>query len=256
MQALLHAHVCSCATIVVVDHSTETVKSLLTAKTRISKRNTSISRLESISGQMAANMAKHVRQALKQLPIVSVTVCMDSIVALFWILNPAKSWKTFMANRVKKMVSITSDRNIKWKYCVSKENVAALGSKGASINRMEGNGWFYGPNWLFDEEKQPEKPNLNCTKKVNVESRHLKEVVFQVAQKEVDEWDWLLERSSNWKTLRVTTWCLRFKHNCLVKIQKLKRVKGTLQAEEIENAKNFWVKRVQAETLQMLDSPG
>ena len=118
---------------------------------------------------------------------------------------------------------------------------------------MEGNG-FHGPNWLFDEEKQSEKPNLNCTEKVNVESKPLKEVVFQVAQKEVDECDWLLERSSYWKTLRVTTWCLRFKHNCLVKIQKLKRVKSPLQTEEIENAKNCWVKRVQVETLQMLDS--
>ena len=49
---------CSCATIVVVDHSTKTVKGLLTAKARISKRNTSIPRLELISRQMAANMAK------------------------------------------------------------------------------------------------------------------------------------------------------------------------------------------------------
>ena len=134
--------------------------------------------------------------------------------------------------------------------------VADLGSRGASINRMEGNGWFHSPDWLLDEEKQPEQPNLNCTKEVNVESKPLKEVVFQVAQEEVDEWDWLLERSSYWKTLRVTAWCLRFKHNCLVKVQKLKRVKVPLQTEEIENAKNYCVKRVQGETPEMLDSPG
>ena len=120
----------------VVNHSMETVKGLLTAKARISKTNTSISRLELISGQTAANMAKNVRQALKQLPIVSVTVWMDSIVALFWILNPAKSWKlTFVANQVKKISSITSDLNIKWKCCPSKENVADLG-----------NGWYHGPD--------------------------------------------------------------------------------------------------------------
>ena len=247
---------CSCATIAVVDHSTGTVKGLLTAKARISKRNTSIPRLELISGQMAANMAKNVCQALKQLPIVSVTVWMDSIVALFWILNPAKSWKTFVANRVKKMASITSDLNIKWKYCPSKENIADLGSRGASINRMECNGWFHGPDWLLDEEKQPEQPNLSCTKEVNVESKPLKEVVFQVAQKEVDEWDWLLERSSYWKTLRVTAWCLRFKHNCLAKGQKLKRKSGPLQTEEIENARNYWVKRVQGKEPEVLESPG
>ena len=70
-----------------------------------------------------------------------------------------------MANRVKKMACITSDLNIKWKYCPSKENVADLGSRGASINRMEGNGWFYGPDWFLDEEKQPEQPNLDSPRK-------------------------------------------------------------------------------------------
>ena len=87
------------------------------------------------------------------------------------------------------MASVTSDLNIKWKYCPSKENVADLGSRGASINRMEGNGWFHGPDWLLDKEKQPEQPNLNCTKEVNVKNKPLKELVFQVTQKEVDEWD-------------------------------------------------------------------
>ncbi|CAB4027597.1 Pro-Pol poly, partial [Paramuricea clavata] len=128
---------CSCATIAVVEHSTETVKGLLTAKARISKRNTSIPRLELIGGQMAANMATNVCKALKQLPIASITIWMDSTVALFWILNPARSWKTFVANRVRKIASITSELDIKWKYCPSKENVADLGSRGASINRME-----------------------------------------------------------------------------------------------------------------------
>ena len=54
---------CSSATVVV--HSTGTVKGLLTAKARISKRNTSIPRLQLIIDQIAANMAKNVCQALK-----------------------------------------------------------------------------------------------------------------------------------------------------------------------------------------------
>ena len=105
-------------------------------------------------------------------------------------------------------------------------------------------------------EKQPEQPNLSSTKEVNVESKPLKEIVFQIAQKEADEWDWLLERNSYWRTLRVTAWCLRFKHNCLAKGQKLKRNKGPLQTEEIENARNCWAKRVQSNTPETLESPG
>ena len=173
--------------IAVVEHSTATVKGLLTAKARISKRNTSIPRLELIGGQLAANMAKNVCKALKQLPIASTTIWMYSTVALFWILNPARSWKTFVANRVRKRASITSKLDIKWKYCLSKENVADLGSRGASNDRMESNGWFRGPDCLLDEEKQPAQPNLNSSKEVNIESKPLKESVFQVIKKEPDE---------------------------------------------------------------------
>lgn len=131
-----------------------------------------------------------------------------------------------------------------------------LESRGASINRMESNGWFHGPDWLLDEEKQPVQPNLNCSKEVNIESKPLKESVFQVIEKQPDEWDLLLERSSYWKTLRVTAWCLRFKQNCLAKGQKSKRKSGPLQTEEIENARNHWVKKVQSNTPETLESPG
>jgi hypothetical protein len=247
---------CASATIAVVEHASGTVKGLLTAKARISKRNTSIPRLELISGHMAANMAKNVCKALKQLPIASITIWMDSTVALFWILNPARSWKTFVANRVRKIASITSEFNIKWKYCPSKENVADLGSRGASINRMESNGWYYGPDWLLDQEKHPVQPNLNCTKDVNTECKPLKESVFQVVEKEPDEWDLLLERRSYWRTLRVTAWCLRFKHNCLASSQKLNRKNGPIQTDEIENARNHWVNKVQSNMPETLESPG
>ena len=60
---------CSAVAIAVVEHSTGLVKGLLTSKSRISKRNTSISRLELVGGQMAANMVKNLLTALKRWPI-------------------------------------------------------------------------------------------------------------------------------------------------------------------------------------------
>ena len=92
---------CSAATVAVVEHSTGVVKGLLTSKSRISKRNTTIARLELVSGQMAANMVKNVLVALRRWPITSVNVWMDSMVALYWICNPGKSWKVFVSNRVR-----------------------------------------------------------------------------------------------------------------------------------------------------------
>ena len=48
-----------------MEHLTGFVKGLLTSKLRISKRNTSISRLELVGGQMAANMVKNLLTALE-----------------------------------------------------------------------------------------------------------------------------------------------------------------------------------------------
>lgn len=46
---------CSGGTVAVVKHSTGFVKGLLTSKSRISKQNKTITRLELVRGQMAAN---------------------------------------------------------------------------------------------------------------------------------------------------------------------------------------------------------
>ena len=73
----------SAMTITVVEQDTGTVKGFLTSESRISKRNTSIARLELISSQMAANLARNVVNTLKRLPIRSVTVWMDSLVTLY-----------------------------------------------------------------------------------------------------------------------------------------------------------------------------
>ena len=81
---------CFTVAIAVIQQGTMKVKGLLTSKSRISKRNTSIARLELISGHMAVNLAKNICQALNGWPIRSVTVWMDSMVALYWISKPRK----------------------------------------------------------------------------------------------------------------------------------------------------------------------
>lgn len=120
---------CSTAAVAVINQGTMNVKGLLASKSRISKRNTSIARLELISGHMTANLAKNLCQALKEWPIRSVTIWMDSMVALYWISNPGKSWKIFVANRVRKIARVSGEVGIQWKYCPSEMNLADLGSR-------------------------------------------------------------------------------------------------------------------------------
>ena len=93
---------CCAATVALVEHESGLIKGLLTSKSTISKRGISIAPLELISGHMAAHLARNICHALKRWPVETVMVWMDSMVALYWILNPGKSWKVFVANRVRK----------------------------------------------------------------------------------------------------------------------------------------------------------
>ena len=106
---------CSTVTIGVVEQGTHKVKGLLTSKSRIPKRITSLPRLELIGGQMAANMAKNLCYALRRLPVASVVVWMDSMVTLYWITDPGKSWKGFVVNRMRKIAKIANEVRIDWK---------------------------------------------------------------------------------------------------------------------------------------------
>ena len=196
---------CSTVAIAVIHQGTMSVKGLLTSKSRISKRGTSIARLELISGHMAANLARNLSHALRRgWPLRSVTIWMDSMVALYWILNPGNSWKVFVANRVRKIAQIAEEVGIEWKYCPSEMNLADLGSRGASLSKMEGSDWYTGPQWLLKKEDWPEQPSLKCTAKTQEEEKPHKEENFYTAEVKSDEWDHLLERKPYWNTLRVT----------------------------------------------------
>ena len=59
-----------------------------------------------------------------------------------------------------------------------------------------------------------------------------------------DEWDTLLEKSTYWRTMRVTAWVLRFIRNCRAR-SKSKKMSGPLGTEEITTASDYRVKRVQ-----------
>ena len=91
---------CSAVTIALVKQDTNTVQGLVTSKSRISKTNGTMHRLELVAEHMTAIMANNVQQALPRWPVVSITIWMDSTVALHWLMNPRNNWKVFVANRV------------------------------------------------------------------------------------------------------------------------------------------------------------
>lgn len=132
-------------------------------------------------------MAKKLVAALRRWPIASVTVWMDSLVALFWIVSPERSWKVFVPNRTRKIAEVTEEVGIVWKYCPSDDNLADLGSRGASIDKMEKGDWFHGPEWLVDQERWPKQPKLERTKGVLDEKKPMTEAAFKAEEKVPDE---------------------------------------------------------------------
>ena len=134
-------------------------------------------------------------------------------------------------------------------------NLADLGSRGATIVKMERGNWFAGPDWLLDKRRWPEQPRLNSTKETDEESKVTQEAVLRTQERVFDEWDALLERSTYWRTMRVTAWVLRFIRNCKAR-SKSKKMSGPLVTEEITAASDYWVKRVQKAEETCLKSPG
>ena len=162
----------------------------------VSKRNTSIARLELVGGQMEANMVRNLHNALKRWPIVTTTVWMDSMVALYWIRIPGKPSKGFVANRAKKIAKIVDETGIVWKYCPTEKNLADLRSRRAGIHTMETEGWFTGSEWLLDKKKWPDQLDFECTKDVNDECKPINEENLYAIEHKPDEWESLLERTS------------------------------------------------------------
>ena len=121
--------------------------------------------------------------------------------------------------------------------------------------KMERGNWFAGPDWLLDKRRWPEQPRLNSTKETDEESKVTQEAVLRTQERMFDEWDALLERSTYWRTMRVTAWVLRFIRNCKAR-SKSKEMSGPLVTEEITTASDYWVKRVPKAQETCLKSPG
>ena len=240
---------CSATMTALVKQDTGTVQGLLTSKSRISKRNTTIPRLELVAGHTAANMANNVQQAL---PLAR---CFHQHMEGQYsgTLLADKSWKVFVVNRVRKIATITENINISWKYCPTDKNIADLGSRGALVDKMEKGDWFTGPKWLQHKEKWPEQPTLARSTEAREEEKPLKEVVVSASKHRPDEWDQLLEAKPYWAVLRVTAWAIRLENNTLAKKQSRKKRKGALCTDEIRRAKELWAqKRIQQDT----ETPG
>ena len=83
----------------VVSQPSKVIQGLVATKSRLSKKDITISRLELIATGIAANLATNIKAALKYLNIRLVTGWTDSTVVLHWLRDQG-SCKVFVENRV------------------------------------------------------------------------------------------------------------------------------------------------------------
>ena len=113
----------------VVNQPSAISQGLVASKSRISKRDLKIPRLELVSTHMTCNLISNVKSALKNQNVRSVTGWNDSIVVLYW-LSEQGSYNQFVRNRVNK---ILERDNINWQYVPAIDNPADLGSRGSLL---------------------------------------------------------------------------------------------------------------------------
>ena len=188
----------SAQTVAVVAQSSGVTQGLLTSKSRITKRGLTTPRQELVGCQMGTNLAVNTRKALKNLPVTHNYCWTDSTVALCWVKNPFKNWKTFVSNRVRKIYDITQELNLEWRYVPTKLNHSDLGSRGASYDQLERSRWWEGPDWLKDETQWPsvEQETDESVDEVKAELKAKTESLFCVKDDLAPELDGLLSRKT------------------------------------------------------------
>ncbi|XP_058817190.1 uncharacterized protein LOC131680496 [Topomyia yanbarensis] len=102
-------------------------------------------RLELCAADIAAKFHSRIVEAL-QTPIAGSYFWSDSTVTLQWLRAPPNTWKTFVANRVSK---ILISNFAFWNHVSGTENPADLISRGMHVDDfLVSKLWKGGPNWL------------------------------------------------------------------------------------------------------------
>ncbi|CAK9834523.1 hypothetical protein ANTRET_LOCUS11040 [Anthophora retusa] len=126
--------------------------SLVCAKSRVAPIKTiTVPRLELCAAKLLANLYKSVVEALN-LKFSKINFYSDSTIVLNWINTSPHILKTYEANRVSEIQTLT-DKN-HWYHISTQDNPADYISRGQTPSEFIQNTiWFNGPTWLSKDEQ-------------------------------------------------------------------------------------------------------
>lgn len=122
---------------------------LVSARSRIAPKATTIPRLELLAASITTKLARSVVKSFTR-KVERFIYWSDSTTMLAW-LKRVGDWGTFVPNMVMKIRSPTEINN--WNYVSGECNTADLPSQGCTPIQLIEREWWLGPEWLRKSER-------------------------------------------------------------------------------------------------------
>ena len=203
-------------------------QAIVAAKSRLSRRILTVSRLELVAAHMATNLMGNTQSALKKYPVDCCYAWTDSTVVLCW-LKTKHGYKEFATNRVLK---INEKNYIEWRNVPTHQNPTHIESNGCKGNKIQ-ELWTRGPSWLYQLKLWPDNIEVNASEESEAEKRATRENLKAAVQTTELIQHQLLKRHNLKRATRTLAWIRRFINNSRVK-EKAKRKKGPLSTNKTE----------------------
>ncbi|GFS66872.1 integrase catalytic domain-containing protein [Trichonephila clavipes] len=173
-------------------------------------------------------------------PISQTQFYTNSTIVLAWVGSHASRWKTFVANRVVKIQTLSSATQ--WHHISGSANPAYLATCGVSSSTLLTSIGLCGPKFLHETFPIQTDSSVPSLKDAVPEERYCALQSTIVPNHLPDVNDLLHKFTSLSKLKRVIAYCLRFINNCRNSNDK---IIGLLKTSELTNAMYILIKSVQ-----------